>query len=247
MLAENVRWQKHDVYSVKHLKRFVETYPGSSFPTRSETTDGESCVVKMSGAGNGSGSLLSEFIVNRMGARAGLPIPDASIIDIPAGFPWRFGTDEFYDLVKKSAGANLALEWIRGATVWPVDRYRSLPDERVSQIVTLDLVFENVDRTAQSRNLLVDDRGRYWIVDHGSCRFITRDPELSPQTLPVGHIFSDRASAFDRRWLAPITSTLISETIAELPEMWLRDAALTRDEVCQMIVARVKRCSIGLD
>jgi hypothetical protein len=79
----------------KRLRQFVETYRGSSFPTRSETHDGESCVVKMRGAGNGGRSLLSEFIVNRLGARAGLAIPDASIIDIPAAFPWRFGTDEF--------------------------------------------------------------------------------------------------------------------------------------------------------
>lgn len=223
----------------KHLKRFVETYSGSSFPIRSETTEGEICVVKMRGAGNGSSALLSEFIVNRLGARAGLAIPDASIIDIPIGFPWLFGTDEFYDLVKKSAGANLALEWISGATALPADRYRSLPDEVVSQIATIDLIFENVDRTTQSKNLLVDHRGRYWIVDHGSCRFLTRSPDLSPPALPVSHMLSRCSPAFDRRWLAPITSSVVRETAAEIPEVWLREAGLTRDEVVQRVLARL--------
>jgi hypothetical protein len=198
------------------------------------------CVVKMRGAGNGGGALLSEFIVNRFAARAGLPVPDASVIDIAAGFPWTFGTDEFHDLVQKSAGENLALEWILGATSWPADRYRDLPDEVVSQIVTLDLVFENVDRTYQSGNLLVDPRGRFWIVDHGSCRFLTRDPELAPDKLPAGHIFSDRVAAFDRRWLAPLTPLLARETLAEAPEVWLQEAGLTRDQVMRGILARLR-------
>lgn len=224
----------------KRLKQFVETYSGSSFPTRCETTEDEVCVLKMRGAGNGSGALLSEFIVNRLGARIGLAIPDASVIDIAAGFPWTFGTDEFHDLVQKSSGANLALQWIRGATACLPNQYRSLPDELVSQIVTIDFVFENADRTFQSRNLLVDHRGRYWIVDHGSCRFLARNPDQSPRLLPLGHIFTDRAAAFDRRWLAPITPALIKETTEELPEVWLRDAGLTRDEVFQRILARAR-------
>src|SRR5258708_2630467 len=134
----------------KRLKQFLETYRGSSFPTRSETTEGEICIVKMRGAGNGGALLLSEILLYPLCSGAGLAVPDASIIDLPAGFPWVFGTDEFYDLVQKSAGPNLALEWIVGATPLPDDRYRSLPDELVSQIVTIDLVFENVDRTTQS-------------------------------------------------------------------------------------------------
>jgi hypothetical protein len=223
----------------KHLKQFIATFAGSSFPTRSETTDGETCVVKMRGAGNGGGALLSEFIVNRLGARAGLAIPDASIIEIPAGFPWSFGTDEFHDLVEKSPGPNLALQWIDRAAVAPIDRYRSLPDELVSQIVTLDLVFENVDRTGQSNNLLVDAQDRHWIIDHGSCRFLTRDSNRSRRALPPGHIFSDRAAAFDRRWLSPMTAALIRETVAEAPAAWLLEAGLARDEIVQRVLARL--------
>jgi hypothetical protein len=224
----------------KRLQQFIETYRGSSFPTRGETTDGGICVVKLHGTGNGGSALLSEFIVNRLGARAGLPVPDASIIEVPAGFPWNFGTDEFHDLVQKSPGPNLALQWIDRAAAVPADRYPTLPDELVSQIVTLDLVFENVDRTAQSRNLLVDPEGRYWIVDHGSCRFLTRDPERPRRALSPGHIFSDRAAAFDRRWLAAVTPALVQETIAEAPDAWLHEAGLSRDDIVQRVLARLE-------
>jgi len=222
------------------LKQFLETYPGSSFPTRSETTGGGICVVKMRGAGNGAGALLSEFVVNRLGARAGWAVPDASIIEIPAGFPWTFGTDEFHDLVQKSAGANLGLQLIEGAAALPAERYQTLPTGLVSLITTIDLVFANVDRTAQSRNLLFDRQGRYWIIDHGSCRFLARDPDLARQTLPAGHIFSDRASTFDRRWLVPLTPALVEETIAEVPADWLDETGLTRREIVRRILGRIK-------
>jgi hypothetical protein len=145
----------------------------------------------------------------------------------------------FYDLVRKSAGANLALDWIEGAISLPADQYRSLPDELVSQIVTVDLVFENVDRTRHSGNLLVDCRGRYWIVDHGSCRFLMRGPDQSRDALPDGHIFSDRVAAFDLRWLSRVTPALVRETATEVPEGWLHEAGLTREEVIQRTFARL--------
>lgn len=101
----------------KYLGRFIETYRGSSFPTRTETVDGQSCVIKMSGAGNGSAALLSEFIVNRITCRVGVATPDAYIIDIPDDYPWNFGTDEFYDIVRKV----MVLTWrLRGLTARPL-------------------------------------------------------------------------------------------------------------------------------
>jgi len=102
----------------KRLAKFIETYPGSSFPTRSQTTDGEMCVVKMRGAGNGAVALLSEFVVNRLASRAGLSVPDVSIIDIADNHPWDFGSDEFDDLLQKSSGPNLASLGWRMRRLW---------------------------------------------------------------------------------------------------------------------------------
>ena len=55
----------------KELAQFIEMYRGSSFPTRSVTTAGETCVVKMRGSGNGAEALVSEFVVNRLAHAAG--------------------------------------------------------------------------------------------------------------------------------------------------------------------------------
>ena len=226
----------------KQLGRFIETFRGSSFPTRSETTEGESCVVKLRGAGNGAAALLSEFVVNRLAVRAGLPVPDVFIVQIEAERPWDYGTDEFYDLVQKSAGPNLALAWLDGVRPWSGNAYGSLPDELVSQVVTIDLAFSNVDRSAQSANLVEDAHQRRWIIDHGSCRFLFRPDAASARSastwmLPADHIFAHRADAFDPRWLAPVNAALIAETTAEIPDAWLAEIRLTRDQVAKKITA----------
>jgi hypothetical protein len=223
----------------KRLGHFIETYRGSSFPTRSQTADGELCVVKLRGSGNGSAALLSEFVVNRLASRAGMAVPDVFILDIADGHPWDFGTDEFYDLVQKSSGANLAITLLNGAI--PVDaiRYASLPREVVSQVVTLDIAFANYDRSARSANLVEDDSGRYWVIDHGSCRFLFQSPIPGERQLWKDHIFSDMEDAFDPRWLKRMSSSLLSDTVAEIPDAWLADSGLTRDAVRSKIDAHL--------
>ncbi len=154
------------------LKRFVESFPGSSFPTLSETEAGGTWVVKMRGAGNGADCLVSEYLVNRIAHQAGLPVPDACIIEIPGGHPWTFGTDEFDDIVQKSTGPNLGLTLIPDARRTVPEGYDSLAADMISQMVTLDLAFSNQDRSRASGNLLRDAAGLDWIVDHGGCRFL---------------------------------------------------------------------------
>lgn len=218
-------------------------FRGSSFPTRGETTDGTTCVVKMRGAGNGAGGLLSEFLVNRLACRAGMRVPDVFVIQIQKGFPWEFGTDEFQDLVVKSPGANLGLCWIEGAQPMAESRHDGLPHEFVSQVVTLDLAFANWDRSVRSGNLLEDAHGRMWIVDHGSCRFLfqAQAEKTAERRLPTDHIFAGWEEAFDAHWLAPMTVEWIEEAAADVPPEWLEETRLTSAQ----IVERTRR-AVGI-
>jgi hypothetical protein len=225
------------------LGRFLETFRGSSFPTHSETADGTPCVVKMRGAGNGAAALLSEFIVNRLASRVGLPVSDVFTIEIPVLFPWVYGTDEFDDLVKKSPGPNLALEWLPDVRPISASEHVGLPRDLISQIVTLDLAFANRDRTPRSANLLIDRQGSYWIVDHGSCRFLFQASESSSARLPEDHIFAESSDRFDAHWLSPITSTLVAETVTELPDLWLAETGFMRNDVTEKINQTLRRAS----
>jgi hypothetical protein len=225
----------------RRLGRFHETYRGSSFPTRGETADGEVCVIKLRGAGNGSTALLSEFLVNRLASRADLAVPDVFILEIADGHPWDFGTDEYYDLVRKSAGPNLALRFVEGAKPLAVSLYGCLPKEIISQVVTIDLTFGNLDRSFQSANLLRDDRGGHWIIDHGSCRFLFQQHARPAKGLPTDHVFAGTEKAFDRSWVEKMSApALISDTVSELPDAWLADVRLSRHELVFRIQARLK-------
>lgn len=213
------------------LARFIETFRGSSFPTLSETRDGERLVIKMRGAGNGAGALLSEFLVNRLAHLCGLPVPDVRIVEIAADHPWEFGTDEFDDLLQKSTGANLGICWIPGARQLTAEQAEALPVDFISQVVTLDLVFANLDRSPASCNLLMDSGGRRWIVDHGSCRFLFRRSSSPAAGLSGDHIFRGREDLFDMTWFKPLTPGQIGAALEELPDLWLREEGLSRDEI----------------
>lgn len=102
--------------SMLTVSKILELYKGSSFPTKIQANDGNNYILKMKGAGNGVRSLLQEFLVNRVGHLTGCHIPNAQSILIPDQFPWTLGTDEFDDLVKKSFGMNLALDFIESQT-----------------------------------------------------------------------------------------------------------------------------------
>ncbi len=160
-----------------------------------------------------------------------MAVPDVFVLDIAAGHPWDFGSDEFHDLVQKSTGANLAIHLLDGAMPVEAARYISLSHEIVSQVVTLDIVFSNLDRSPRSANLVEDKDGRCWIIDHGSCRFLFQSSIPAVRQLRADHIFAGVEDAFDPYWLEGMTCSLVSETIAEIPDDWLRDSGLTRDLV----------------
>ena len=154
--------------SMLEPQQFHELFVGSSFPTLITTSTGKKVILKMKGCGNGMINLLNEFIANRVAHFLGWPVPDARFIHIRDDHPWQFGTDEFDDILTRSAGTNLAIDLIDGATLLAADEYATLPEDLLSQIYILDLFFMNIDRAQSSHNLLRDAAGQISTVDHGS-------------------------------------------------------------------------------
>jgi hypothetical protein len=214
----------------RQIRRFIETYPGSSFPSLVEADDGGQWVVKLHGAGNGMGSLLNEFVVNRLCHAAGLPVPDVCELTLAPAFPWAYGTDEFHDLVRKSAGPNLGLTWIPGARPLAADDRAWRSRDLISQVVTIDSIFGNADRTPQSANLARDRRGQTWILDHGACCFLRHDGGVDPMLRP-GHVFAGHESALAMEWFGLLEDEQIRQTVADVPDEWLLATGLGRDDV----------------
>ena len=93
---------------------------------------------------------------------------------LPEKFPWQIGTDEFDDLVQRSAGWNLGVRFIPDARDLVEADLAALPAPFLARLAQADRLLQNVDRTRRNPNLLGDAAGAVWAIDHGACLFLDR-------------------------------------------------------------------------
>jgi hypothetical protein len=144
-------------------------------------------LVKFAGAGPGRQALLAEFLAGRLGRHWALPIPEAIVVRVDASLP-RAGTDEFWDVLSASEGLNLAIKMIPNAKNVVPDF--TLPAETLGPMRAYDELLVNWDRTALSRNLMRDEAGKLWWIDHGSCRFLQAALTKQAPRLPSNHFLA---------------------------------------------------------
>ncbi|TGL39716.1 HipA family kinase [Leptospira perdikensis] len=221
------------------VSKILELYKGSSFPVKIQTNNGNTYILKMKGAGNGAKSLIQEFIVNRVGHLIGFPIPNVQPVLIPDEFPWTFGTDEFDDLVKKSFGINLALDYIENQRDKIEIELNSLNEELRNQVKAIDFFFKNFDRTIQSNNFLKDQTGKIWIIDHGSCEFLNDSLMKESKLLPSNHIYKSEPVQNDP-YLIKILQFDFEPFIQEVPKSWLNEIGLQKNDLRLILRNRVQ-------
>ena len=223
------------------LKTFIKQYTGSSFPALIETGSGTRYVLKMRGAGNGALSLLSEFVANKVASKLKWPVPDVEWVDIPNNFPWVFGTDEFDDIVQRSYGWNLAIEYIPYAIQADLHSIETAPQNFLNKIYTLDLFFMNVDRTETSGNLLIDDLGKIWIIDHGSLGLF-QSTNTAGKELFSNHIFRRMLQTKDLAYDYTLSDNILfSEVIELIPDSIISESGFTKESLQKRIADRMKQ------
>jgi hypothetical protein len=209
---------------------------GSSFPSLVETTSGRLLVMKLSGAGQGNRGLAAELIAGTLAGLAGLNVPRAQPLLLPDGLPWQVGTDEFYETVQRSVGWNLGVEFIRDARDLDAADLASLPPDFLARLAAVDALLQNVDRTTANLNVMRDAAGQPWAIDFGACLLIDRlvrgaiEPRL---TLPANHILAGGPplGLSPQELAAGIDEKEIDDALAELPEVWLGELGLPRQDL----------------
>src|SRR5476649_3065118 len=127
---------------------------GGSLPAIAEADDGFLYVLKFRGAGQGAKALIAELIGGEIARALGLKVPEVVFANLDEAFGRTEPDEEIQDLLKASTGLNLALHYLSGAiTCDPV--ITSLDRKLASQIVWLDCLITNVDRTARNTNMLM--------------------------------------------------------------------------------------------
>ena len=214
---------------------------GSTTPAVVETHTGARFLLKFAAAGPGVRGLLTEFLATRIAGALGLRVPPVRAMWLPPGFPWQIGTDEFDDLVQRSAGWNLGISMIDGARPLAADELAALPAPFVRRLVVAGRLLQNVDRSLRNPNVLADATGELWAIDFGACLFLDRVLRgavpsfgLVPDHMLRDTDVSPLAAAVVVRRLPDVET--LSDWLAEVPDEWLAGVPLPRDVLAQAVV-----------
>lgn len=205
---------------------------GGSLPAIVEADDAGLYVVKFRGAGQGAKALIAEFIAAELAKAAGLRVPEMVLVELDPALGRNEPDSEIRDLLKASAGLNLALDYLPGSVTFdPVAG--PAPDPAVaSALVAFDAFITNVDRTPKNPNLLCWHR-ELWLIDHGASLYFHHaweDWEERSQSrfAPIkDHVLLPWANALPQAQdtlKARLTRERVEATVAGIPEGWLRAA-----------------------
>jgi len=216
-------------YRTVNVIRYVTPLrEGGSLPAIAEADDEFLYVLKFRGAGQGIKALISEIIGGETARLLGFKVPEIVFANLDPAFGRTEPDEEIQDLLKASVGLNLALHYLQGAitfdaTVTPVD------PKLASQIVWLDCLLTNVDRTARNTNMLVWHKD-LWLIDHGAALFFHHswdnwiEQAKRPFVLVKDHVLLSRASELeqvDREFTALLTPERVQAIVALIPDEWL--------------------------
>lgn len=164
---------------VRTAQRYVTPLrEGGSLPAAVDT-DAGLYAVKFRGAGQGARALISEIIVGRLAERLGLPLPDLALVEVDERFGRAEPDAEIQDILRASRGLNVGLGFVEHA--FPFDPLAAgdlVAPDLAAEVVWLDALTTNIDRTARNPNLLVAPAAsgpRLWLIDHGAALYFHHD------------------------------------------------------------------------
>ncbi len=225
---------------------------GGSMPAVVEADDDGLYVLKFRGAGQGPKALVAEVIAGGLAKALKLPMPHLALMDLDADLARTEGDPEIQDLIKASAGLNLAMDYLPGAVNF--DPVAEQPDaDLASRIVWFDAFISNVDRTARNTNLLMWHR-RLYLIDHGAALYFHHgwdgDTTGAGKPFPLirDHVllrWASRLADVDGGLASALADDVIATIVAEVPDAWLQgpdgfgDPATQRAAYVEYLVRRV--------
>lgn len=201
---------------------------GGSLPAIIEANDDGLYVLKFRGAGQGPKALIAELLAGELARAAGLLVPEIVLVELDPELARTEPDPEIQDLIRASAGLNLALDYLPGSVMF--DPVAETPDtDLASAIVWFDAYVTNVDRTPRNTNMLMWHR-RLWLIDHGASLYFhhswTNYHERSGDPFPLikDHVllrFAKSLAQADSKMTARITAQTVESVVGLIPDDWL--------------------------
>lgn len=202
---------------------------GGSLPAIIEADDLGLYVLKFRGAGQGPLALVAELVAGEIGRALGLRVPELVLVEVDAALGRNEPDEEIRDLLRASAGLNLALDYLPGSSMFDPAAGDMADAQTASLAVWFDAFVANVDRTPRNANLLCWHRELYFI-DHGAALYFQHDwksmadkvenkfAQVKQHILLPWACALVEADAVARKRLNPAIFAAILE---EVPEAWL--------------------------
>ncbi len=217
-----------EIRAVNVTRYITPLREGGSLPAIVEADDGFLYVLKFRGAGQGVKALIAELIGGEIARTLGIRVPEIVFANIDSAFGRTEPDEEIQDLLKASVGLNLALHYLSGAISF--DPTVTVVDEKLaSQIVWLDCLITNMDRTVRNTNMLWWHK-ELWLIDHGACLYFHHNPQnweeqaLRPFTLVKDHVLLPQAKRLDdvdAAFRSILTNDRIQAIVNLIPDEWL--------------------------
>jgi hypothetical protein len=216
------------VRTVRATRYVTPLREGGSLPAIVEADDDGLYVLKFRGAGQGPKALVAELVAGELARSLGLPVPEIVFVELDPELARTEPDPEIQDLIRASAGLNLALDYLPGSITFDPVVDRADP-ALASAIVWFDAYVTNVDRTARNTNMLMW-HGRLHLIDHGAALYFhhawdgyrARSRGRFPQIKE--HVLLPLAGGLreaDADLSARVTPALVESLVALVPDAWL--------------------------
>jgi len=247
---------KPQIRTVNVIRYVTPLREGGSMPAIAEADDEFLYVLKFRGAGQGSKALIAELIGGEIARLLGFRVPELVFANLDEAFGRTEPDEEIQDLLKASVGLNLALHYLSGAitfdpTVTKVDSMLA------SQIVWLDCLLTNMDRTPRNTNMLMWHK-ELWLIDHGASLYFHHsfqnweEQAVRPFALIKDHVLLPQASELETVnavFRKILTSEHIHQIISLIPDEWLTEESFEepsqqREVYAQFLERRIENSEI---
>ena len=200
---------------------------GGSLPGLMEADDLGTYVVKWRAAGQGVRVLVAEVVCGELARALRLPVPTLVTVDVAPELAVGEPDHEVQELLQRSAGRNLGLDYLPGALDFEAGADGVGP-ELAGRVLWFDALIGNVDRSWRNPNMLFW-HGRLQLIDHGAAltfhhhwpgaeAAVTRPYDAAAHALLE---CEPRVPAADAALAPRVTRPLLEGVLAQVPDEWL--------------------------
>ena len=221
-------------------------------PAIIEANDLGTYVLKFRGAGQGPKALVAEIVAGEIARHLELLVPEVVLMELDPALARAEPDPEIQDLIRASAGLNLALDYLPGSLGF--DPLVEPPGAGLaSRILWFDALVTNVDRTPRNTNLL-HWHGRLWLIDHGAALYfhhVWKDWKAAgkrPFAAARDHVllpFAKTILEADAALAPQLTPDVLRKIVGLVPDEWLgkepgfEDTAAVRAAYLEFLTSRL--------